>query len=375
MTGHPRTARSGARALLASALAVVVAATLAGCQVAAPQAAVPEVVDGGVRLADATLVDDPKGHVGPSTALLAESAIPVPEVVPEPALPVTLTDMQGTEVTVTDTSRILALDVYGTTSRIVYELGLGDSLVGRDASSSFPEVGGLPLVTQSGHDLNAEAILALSPTLIITDTSLGPWDVVLQMRDAGIPVVVVDSERSLENVGTIIDQVATAVGLPEEGAALAERSAAQIDAKIAEIAAIAPQDPAERLRVAFLYVRGQAGVYYMFGTDSGADTLITALGATDVATEIGWSGMRPLNDEGLVSAAPDLVLVMTKGLESTGGVDGLLDAIPALQSTPAGENRRVVDMSDDEILSYGPGTADVLDALAVALYAPGAPTP
>jgi iron complex transport system substrate-binding protein len=186
-------------------------------------------------------------------------------------------------------------------------------------------------------------------------------------------VVVVDSERSLENVGTIIDQVAAAVGLPDEGAALAERSAAQIDAKIAEIAAVAPQDPAEKLRVAFLYVRGQAGVYYMFGTDSGADTLITALGATDVATEIGWEGMRPLNDEGLVSAAPDVVLVMTKGLESAGGVDGLLEAIPALQSTPAGENRRIVDMSDNEILSYGPGTAGVLDALAVALYAPAAP--
>jgi len=331
------------------------------------------VIDGGTTLADATLVDDPKGYVGPSTALLAEAAIPVPESAPTPALPATVTDMQGTEVTVTDTSRILALDVYGTTSRIVYELGLGDNLVGRDASSSFPEAADLPLVTQSGHDLNAEAILALSPTLIITDTSLGPWDVVLQMRDAGIPVVVVDSERSLENVGTIIDQVAAAVGLPDEGAALAERSAAQIDAKIAEIAAVAPQDPAERLRVAFLYVRGQAGVYYMFGTDSGADTLITALGATDVATEIGWEGMRPLNDEGLVSAAPDVVLVMTKGLESAGGVDGLLEAIPALQSTPAGENRRIVDMSDNEILSYGPGTADVLDALAVALYAPAAP--
>lgn len=371
MTGHPRTARTGARALVAG---VLVAMLLAGCQVATPQAATPEVRDGGVRLADATLVDDPKGHVGPSTALLAESEIPVPDVAPDPALPVTLTDMQGTEVTVTDTSRILALDVYGTTSRIVYELGLGDSLVGRDASSSFPEASDLPLVTQSGHDLNAEAILALAPTLIITDTSLGPWDVVLQMRDAGIPVVVVDSERSLGTVATLIEQVATAVGLPAEGAALAERSAAQVDAKIAEIAEVAPQDPAEKLRVAFLYVRGQAGVYYMFGTDSGADSLITALGATDVATEIGWTGMRPLNDEGLVSAAPDVVLVMSKGLESTGGVDGLLEAVPALQSTPAGENRRVVDMSDDEILSYGPGTADVLDALAVALYAPGAPT-
>lgn len=121
-------------------------------------------------------------------------------------------------------------------------------------------------------------------------------------------------------------------------------------------------------------MRGQSGIYYMFGTGSGTDSLITALGGTDVATEIGWTGMKPMTDEGLIEASPDLVLVMTKGLESTGGVDGLLEAVPALAHTPAGENRRIVDMSDTEILSFGPHTADVLEALAVAIYAPETPT-
>ena len=72
---------------------------------------------------------------------------------------------------------------------------------------------------------------------------------------------------------------------------------------------------------------------------------------------------------------PDLLLVMTKGLESSGGVDGLLEAQPAIAQTPAGENRRIVDMSDSQILSFGPMTADVLEALAVAIYAPDAAAP
>jgi iron complex transport system substrate-binding protein len=63
---------------------------------------------------------------------------------------------------------------------------------------------------------------------------------------------------------------------------------------------------------------------------------------------------------------------MTKGLESTDGVDGLLEALPELAQTPAGINKRIVDMDDTSILSYGPATAEVLDALAVALYAPDA---
>ncbi|MDO9396927.1 MAG: ABC transporter substrate-binding protein, partial [Herbiconiux sp.] len=140
----------------------------------------------------------------------------------------------------------------------------------------------------------------------------------------------------------------------------------------AAIAAVAPTDPAERLRIVFLYVRGQAGVYYLFGQGSGADDLVTALGGIDVSAEIGWNGMRPLTDEGLVAAAPDLVLVMSGGLESVDGVDGLLEAVPALQQTPAGQHRRVVDMPDSQILSFGPDSARVLEALAVGLYAPDA---
>ncbi|MGO7983278.1 hypothetical protein ACC691_36090 [Rhizobium johnstonii] len=67
---------------------------------------------------------------------------------------------------------------------------------------------------------------------------------------------------------------------------------------------------------------------------------------------------------------------MTKGLESVGGVDGLLTAVPALAATPAGAHRRFVDMSDTDILAFGPRSARVLDALARAIYAPadsGAP--
>jgi iron complex transport system substrate-binding protein len=98
--------------------------------------------------------------------------------------------------------------------------------------------------------------------------------------------------------------------------------------------------------------------------------LIDALGAVDVATEVGWSGMKPVTDEALIAADPDLVLVMTDGLASVGGVDGLLQAKPALGLTPAGSNRRFVDMADGDILSFGPRSASVLDALARAIYAP-----
>lgn len=359
-------------AVLAFALAAVLSVT--GCSpIEAPAQATKE-QSFGKQLADVTPVADPKGYQGPSTALVADNSAIAPAAPATPTLPVTVTDIQGTEVTVTDASRILALDVYGTTSRIVYRLGLGDNLVGRDTSSNFAEISHLPLVTPAGHDLSAEAILDLAPTVIITDTSLGPWDVILQMRDAGIPVVVVDPHRSLDNTADLVTQVAQALGVAEQGNELALSVQQEIDEKVAQISAIAPTDPSEKMRVAFLYIRGGSGVYYMFGSDSGADALIEALGGIDVASEIGWTGMKPVNAEGIIAAAPDVILTMSKGLESTKGVDGLLEALPELAQTPAGINKRIVDMDDTAILSYGPATAQVLDALAVALYAPAANT-
>ncbi|GAA2234412.1 ABC transporter substrate-binding protein [Herbiconiux moechotypicola] len=381
MTSHTRPTPRLRRAL-AAALALAVAATLAACTPGAGHASAElQCTSSDVPLAELDLAPDPRTHVGESTACLEDTgieAVSADEVEggdAAPVLPATVVDNQGTEVTVTDTSRILALDIYGSLAATVFGLGLGDQVVGRDTSTSFEGAEDLPLVTQNGHELNGEAILELAPTVVFTDSSIGPWDVVLQLRDAGIPVVVTTPERNLDNFGDIANLVAAALGVPERGAALTERVNAEITAEMTEIAAVTPVDPADRPRILFLYVRGNAGVYYIFGEESGADTLIEALGGVDVAGEIGWMGMRPMTAEALVKAQPDILLMMTKGLESVGGVDGLLERIPAVAETPAGQNRRIVDMSDYEIMSFGPRTAAVLDALARAIYAPDASGP
>lgn len=360
----------GRRRLGTLALGVLAAAgalpTLAACSLTGADAGVG--TSGPATLAEAKVLADPASFEGRSTAVLAESGVRTITDDPHPQLPVTLTDSQGTEVTVTDVSRILAIDLYGSCSRIVYDLGLGDSVIGRDISSGFDQIKDKPLVTQNGHELNAESILALDPSLIITDSSLGPWDVILQMRDAGIPVVVVDSHRSIDGTPGLIQEVAAAVGLPEDGAKLADRTRQEIDTTIATIEKAKPD--AAPLRMLFFYARGTSGVYYIFGEGSGADDLIRGVGGVDVAREIGWEGMQPMTDEAIIDAKPDLLLMMTKGLESCGGVEGLLESKPAIALTPAGQKHRVVDMADTDILSFGPTTAGVLEALAIAIYAP-----
>ena len=302
------------------------------------------------------------GSTGVSTATV-EHADPRPVVDRAMStLPATVRGFDGVDVTVTDTSRIVAADRYGTLAQTVFGLGLGDRLVGRSTAAAFPAAQQIPDVTPGGNALTTEAILNLRPTVVLTDTSIGPLPVQQQLRDAGIPVVFFDPNRTLDGVAPQIDAVAQALGVAPQGRALSERTSREI----ADARSHVPPgtDP---LRIAFLYMRGPA-ITMIAGPGSGADSLIDALGAKDAGTESGLTQQFvPITSEALIAASPDVFLMMTDGLQSIGGVDGL-EKIPGIAQTPAGKKKRVVDMQDSALLSFGPNTGEVLQALAKALY-------
>ncbi|GIJ00057.1 iron complex transport system substrate-binding protein [Sediminihabitans luteus] len=298
---------------------------------------------------------------GPRTGVVADDAIHPIADAPAPTLPVTVPS-EGGEVTVTDTSRIIAVDLYGTLGEIVFSLGLGDQVVGRDASTGFAEAADLPVVTGSGHALQVEALLGLDPTVILADDTILTDATRTQLEDSGVPVVLFDSARTLDGVGPRIEAVATALGVPAAGTDLAERTAQEICVALAGV-----PEPADAPLVAFLYLRG-GNVKLLFGPGSGADELLAAIGAQDAGTAIDLGReYAPVTSEALIAAAPDAYLVMTGGLESAGGIDAML-AIPGVGQTPAGEARRVIDMDDTDLLTFGPRTAGTISALAAALY-------
>jgi iron complex transport system substrate-binding protein len=320
-------------------------------------------------------VDDPRALTGPATAELTDRDVEVVDPNPVQQLPATVTSRERTgdrQVTVTDTSRIVAMNISGSIAATVWALGFGQDIVGRDVAADFPGMADVPVVTKDGHTINVEAVLDLDPTLVITDGSIGPLDVVTQLRDAGVALVFVDDDSSFEGAGTLARQVAAALGAPEAGEALADRVADEVAAVRDEVAPLVPAEPDDRIRMVFLYLRGTAGVYYLFGHGTGADDLIDALGGVDIASELGWGELTPLTDEAIVKADPDLILVMIDGLASVGGIDGLLDSHPAIALTSAGQHRRIIDMADGDVLSFGPRSAEVLAALAAAVYSPGA---
>ncbi|WP_087930696.1 ABC transporter substrate-binding protein [Streptomyces albireticuli] len=281
---------------------------------------------------------------------------------PEQRLPATVRSADGRETTVRDTGRIVPLT--GSLSEIVFALGLGDRVVARDITATFDQAKKLPVVTRA-HDVSAESVLSLKPTVVLAETTTGPAEAVDQIRAAGIPLVVLDPAKKLADVGTRIDRVAAALGARTAGDRLRERTQGRIDTAREGIPGGA------KPKVAFLYLRGSASVYLLGGAGSGADSLIEAAGGVDAGKESGLKrDFTPLTSEALAKAAPDVILVMSKGLDSVGGVDGLLK-IPGVGQTPAGLDRRIASVDDGVLLNFGPRTDTVLTSLVEQIHAKG----
>ena len=256
-----------------------------------------------------------------------------------------------------DTSRIVSLG--GTITEIVFALGAGERVVGVDASSSFPEAANqLPKVAYHRR-LSAEGVLSLRPTLIIATTEAGPPEAIQQLESAGVTVLVLPHEPTVENAIAKIERIAAALNVQAHGTALIQT----LKEELQQVQSAIPQTAAQA-KILFLYARGQ-GTLMVAGQDTSADTMIGLAGGTNAVQ--GYSGYKPLTSEAAVAAAPDLILLMDSGLESVGGAQGLWQ-LPGLALTPAGQQGRVLSMDGLFLLGFGPRLGQAVLALNQALY-------
>jgi iron complex transport system substrate-binding protein len=186
---------------------------------------------------------------GSATAPISAQPSVTAQTTQSVALPITVRGTDGQEVTVTDTSRIVSLT--GGITETVFALGLAENVVGRDVSSDFPGTQDITLVTQ-GHDVSAEGVLALAPTLVLGDARSGPPEALAAIRAAGVPVVLVPEVWSLEEMAARTQAIAEAVGLPEAA------NDVRVDTDGIQKVKGSP-------KVAFLYLRGNAAVYLLGG--------------------------------------------------------------------------------------------------------------
>jgi iron complex transport system substrate-binding protein len=244
-------------------------------------------------------------------------------------------------------------------AELIAAMGYRDNLVGRDIASSTIELKDVPVVT-SGHQVIPETIIALQPTLVIVDDATGPSSAITTLESAGIRVTNISQSWDLADLLVKIKELGAALGAPQSAALLQKVLAESVDGTLAGASSADKQ-----LKVAFLYLRGTSSIYLVGGQGSGADYLINATGAIDIGARQLAKPFTPLTAETMAQLNPDLILVMIEGLESVGGVSGLVE-LPGIAQTQAGKNRQVVAVDDSLLLSFGPRTPSLIEKMAAA---------
>jgi iron complex transport system substrate-binding protein len=247
-------------------------------------------------------------------------------------------------------TRIIALA--NGSAEVIAALGYGKELVGRDIASTMPELAGVP-IDNPGMQVSVETVLKARPDLMIIDANTSPSSAIATLKKSGIKTVTINDAYAMSDILPKEKTLADLLDVPKAYAALSK-------------AITSISFPKSKATVAFLYVRGTASIYLIGGKGSGADSLISTMGYTDVGAALYKTPFTDLTSEALIAMHPDVIMVMTKGLQSVGGLSGLLQ-LPGVAQTPAGLHKRVVAVDDSLLLSFGPRTAPMLPMLRKAI--------
>lgn len=256
------------------------------------------------------------------------------------------TGADGVKVEINRPAKVLVLN--SSNVEVIYELGKQNLIAGVDRSAEFPpEVKKLPDV---GHPYRAsvEGIISLKPDLVLAaEENISP-ESASQLRTAKIPVLVLEDtgKNGVEGLKRRIKTISEITDATAKGDALIQR----LEKSFAAIKAQTDkQKNTKPLSIFFLYAHGP-GEAFITGRETGSHTLIELIGAKNAADFT--TGRKPLTAEAMVQAAPDVIIMLKRGMDTVGGVEGALK-LPGVALTPAGKNKKIIQV-DNSIRWVGP---------------------
>lgn len=256
-----------------------------------------------------------------------------------------------------DASRIASIG--GAVTEIVYALGEDKRLVARDSTSLYPDAAlTLPDVGYM-RALSPEGVLSVNPTGLLVVAGSGPKEALDVLKKASVAYIEVPDSFDHQGILDKIAVVGKALGADAKAAELSAKVDADLTAAQALTAGVTT-----RKRVLFI-LSMQGGKILGAGTGTAANGIITLAGAKNALE--GFSGYKPLSDESVLTANPDVILMMDRGGDHS-VANAELFAHPAIATTTAGKAKALVRMDGGYLLGFGPRTAGAVRDLAASLY-------
>ncbi len=266
-------------------------------------------------------------------------------------------DARGRQVSVDNPQRIVSIG--GAVTEILYALGLQDRIVGVDTTSLYPQ-SALIEKPNVGYmrQLNAEGVLSLDPKLILAVEGSGPKETLDVLESAKVPLISIPDVYTEEGLVRKIGLVAHAMDADARGVCLAKAVSADL-ASLKDFRARIGKPVRVMFVMSFLNGRAMAA-----GRKTAADAIIGLSGGINAIED--FDGYKPINDEAVVAAKPDVILSMQRGKEQLDADTVFANSAFAL--TPAAANKSFVAMDGLYLLGFGPRTASAAHDLALRLY-------
>ncbi len=248
----------------------------------------------------------------------------------------------------------------GVVTEVLYALGQQDKVVGVDTTSQWPPEA-LKDKKSVGYvrALSAEGVLSLKPSQVIAVEGAGPPDALALLKESGTPITMIPEALSPEAVVSKIAAIGKAAGVAEP----AQQLAAAVKRRFDELDKLRSGLPRQK-RVLFV-LSLQNGRTLVGGRATTADAIIALAGGINAAGAV--EGFKPMTDEAIITAAPDVVLMMRHSSAHNAGPDELF-AMPAFSETPAAKQKSLIRMDGLYLLGFGPRTPNAARDLMAELY-------
>lgn len=250
------------------------------------------------------------------------------------------------------------VSVGGGLTEIIFALGAQGTLVGVDTTSKYPtEATALPQVGYQRR-LSAEGVLSLNPSLLMVTTDAGPEDVLQKIKGAGVPIITLSKEYTVEGVLKNIEKVAKALGKVDEGHALIKKIKSDY-IKVTESLPESDKKPSVAFFISLAKGSPMAG-----GKDSSADHMIRMAGGKNAFQS--FTSYKPISQESMIVASPEVILIARHAAKGMSDAD--LYSHKSLSQTPAAKNKKIIVVDTLLMLGYGPRIAEAIGVVSKQIH-------
>jgi iron complex transport system substrate-binding protein len=275
------------------------------------------------------------------------------------AAPVTLTDGSGRTVNLElPAQRVLSLAPSNT--EILFAIGAGSQLVGRDSYSDYPseakavkDIGGLV------GTLNTELILSTKPDLVLA-SPLTPSEQIADLDKAGLRVYVVPNPQTFDEFFANLETVGKLTGHENQAAALAASLKVRVQGVVDKVAPIS-----SRPVVYYELDATDPSAPYTSGPATFVDLMIHTAGGENFGHELKGDWVQ-ISVETLLEKQPDFIVL---GDNTYGGITPeSVKARAGWGALNAVKQGQVFTFDDNTVSRPGPRLVDGLEAMAKLLH-------